>query len=409
MLQHIQTTLSKCIYHNLIPKKRLCSESVVQISRVLSCVQGIPKTMQARYLVYCRVTKNSPHVSLSVFREDPFKNILSIPVDGNGKNDRRQGRKDAGGNSCGPLLAMGAFSLFGLFKKEEINNTVVKIHQARIAHEELKFEEAERLYHEALDLLIEDRKGMALEEKEFLEKRTVIINGLANLALISGRIRVAEELFKDCMKGMILCGMEQTDNAIVECSLKISNVYAQQKRFAEAMAGYKFCVRTQEKKLTDKEAEAVDVDTLALYGLSLDNYARFLISRKEFAEAEKCLKQALVVSEQLSLMGEEAEQITLVILNNLATLFLHRNDYDNAQKNMERAVSLAEKAKLPELAAYYCNLGSIYVYKSRFDEAAKLCQMSKSLAAKRKDSETVSMADLCLQEIDTQKKKLKKK
>jgi hypothetical protein len=40
----------------------------------------------------------------------------------------------------GALLAMGAFSLFGLFKKEEINLPVVRIHQARIAHEESQFQ-----------------------------------------------------------------------------------------------------------------------------------------------------------------------------------------------------------------------------------------------------------------------------
>jgi tetratricopeptide (TPR) repeat protein len=249
---------------------------------------------------------------------------------------------------------------------------------------------------------------MVIEEKAFIEKRTVIINGLANLALISGRLRDAEELFKDCMKGMLLCGMEQTDNAIVEISLKLSNVYARQKRYAEAMAGYKFCVRTQEKKLLEKEHESVDADTLALYGLSLDNRARFLISRKEFTEAEKCLKEALKVSEALSVMGEDVEQTTLIILNNLATLFLQRNDYDNAQHHMEKAVRLAEKAKLPELAAYYCNLGSVYIYKARFEEAAQLCHKSKTLAAKRKDSETESKADLCLREVEIQKNKSKK-
>jgi len=61
----------------------------------------------------------------------------------------------------------------------------------------------------------------------------------------------------------------------------------------------------------------VDEDTLALYGMALDQQAQVLMAGDKLKEAEKLFREAVMVATKLH--GEKGEQV-LVVTNSLATV-----------------------------------------------------------------------------------------
>lgn len=64
-------------------------------------------------------------------------------------------------------------------------------------------------------------------------------------------------------------GKKEDDDAILEVSIKLASMYAQQSRDEEAETGFKFCLDAMRKKV--KESGGVlesDTNSLALLGLS---------------------------------------------------------------------------------------------------------------------------------------------
>ena len=61
----------------------------------------------------------------------------------------------------------------------------------------------------------------------------------------------------------------------------------------------------------------MDEDTLALYGMALDQQAQVLMAGDKLKEAEKLFREAVMVATKLH--GEKGEQV-LVVTNSLATV-----------------------------------------------------------------------------------------
>ena len=61
----------------------------------------------------------------------------------------------------------------------------------------------------------------------------------------------------------------------------------------------------------------MDEDTLALYGMALDQQAQVLMAGDKLKEAEKLFREAVMVATKLH--GENGEQV-LVVTNSLATV-----------------------------------------------------------------------------------------
>ena len=61
----------------------------------------------------------------------------------------------------------------------------------------------------------------------------------------------------------------------------------------------------------------VDEDTLALYGMALDQQAQLFMASNRLREAEKSFREAVLVATKLH--GEKGEQV-LVVTNSLATV-----------------------------------------------------------------------------------------
>jgi len=94
-------------------------------------------------------------------------------------------------------------------------------------------------------------KAWALCEKGDLEEgKTQIIDMQANVAFMRQDYKKAELLFKNVAQRLIYHQNHlQTDNSIVEISLKLAQIYKETGRFPEALAGFQYCVETQQKKV----------------------------------------------------------------------------------------------------------------------------------------------------------------
>lgn len=164
---------------------------------------------------------------------------------------------------------------------------------------------------------------------------------------------------------------------------------------SKAEEGYKFCVENLEQKV-NQENDRTD-DTLILCGLSLDIYARFLVSQNRLREAFSCFIKAYDIC--VEVFGKEYEHAA-VLLNDLGTV-------SNLLGNQERAVSFFEQAvtigeRLPEmkhLGSVYVNLGRMYLLKNMLSESEKACSEGRRSAIKYEDKETENEANKCLKEV----------
>lgn len=168
---------------------------------------------------------------------------------------------------------------------------------ARDAHNNGEFMQEEKLYHEALQHMQTIFEADECDEHYYLEAVTFIYDNLANLAMQTGQFVSADALFKETMKGCLQLGMEKTDNAIVEISIKLATIYAMLKRHDEAKEGFKFCIETQEAKV--KENPDADDDSLGLLGIASETYGRFMLLKKDFCEAEKHIARATEIGKKI--------------------------------------------------------------------------------------------------------------
>ncbi len=146
--------------------------------------------------------------------------------------------------------------------------------------------------------------------------------------------------------------MKQDDDAVIEISLKLAMIYAAKKLDDEAIAGYKYCINTLETRM--KTMKEVDTNTKALLGMSTDAYSRFLISRKQYKEALKCLTRALEIAE--SVFGDKHPQVA-VLLNDVATVLSLMQDYGHAKEKLKKAILIAEAIESEGLANSLLQLG----------------------------------------------------
>ena len=162
----------------------------------------------------------------------------------------------------------------------------------------------------------------------------------------------SERLFKEVMSRILSTGsVEKDDNKIIEMSLKLSRVYATWGEHEKAEIGYRFCIATQEKKIASGDAGE---DTMALWGMSKDWFAQYLLDRGKAAGAMDEFRSAYETCKEL--FGESHPQ-TLVLLNSLGTVASVMGDDMLAVSYFQRAVELAKAAEDENVATYYVNLG----------------------------------------------------
>ncbi|NWX86954.1 TTC19 protein, partial [Nothoprocta pentlandii] len=244
--------------------------------------------------------------------------------------------------------------------------------------------EAERLLHQALRLSHEAGDARAI---------AYTYSTMANVALMRGQLDDAEKLYKATMSHMLAGDTKEDDNAILEMSLKLASIYAAQKQHKLALAGYEFCILTLEEKIDKQKDLPEDVlpaeekaNTRLLLGMSLDGYARYLLSINQFSLAQKMYEKALQISSDVQ--GETHPQ-TVVLLNDLATVLDAQGHYDKAYSYVRRAADLAKETQHPEEHMVLNNLAAILMHKEDFLQAKQVYKEALKQAEQKGDAASV--------------------
>lgn len=297
--------------------------------------------------------------------------------------------------SCKSAMLAGLLSLLGLQEREPEDPLIHTIKLGILNLQRQDFNKAESMLHIALKMA---------QEREDRQAETYIFDVLANVAFEKGDYEKAEKLFVDVMKRSIAAGMPRDDNAIVEMSLKLAEIYDHRKDTKKAEQGYRFCIDAQEKKLEKKdylaclsELSDVEKDTLVLWARSTEAFGRHQLEQGRILEAQKCFEDALTVSKKVNGMGHE---VTLSLLNDVGTVASMLHDYDRALKLLKEAIALGRDIKSSNLAVFYCNLGGVLMEEGRsYAEAEDACREALKLANKTNNSEAAARSRDCLEEL----------
>ncbi|KAK6622763.1 hypothetical protein RUM43_008606 [Polyplax serrata] len=248
-----------------------------------------------------------------------------------------------------------------------------------------QYDKAEQILHVALKMAqdLQDEDGI-----------TYVYDVLANLAFQTRQFGKAKKLFTSVLQRLIAKGEPEDSNKVVDISLKIAKIFEETKEFGKAEQGFKFCIETLDNKLNTD-----DQDTLALWGMSMDWYARFLLDRNKKQEALVCFRKAYEMCVKVN--GVVHEQ-TVVLLNDLGTVASLIGDHESALNYLEKArdigMSLPEMKDLP---AIYINLGQLYLIREMYKESKLACQQGLKLAKQYGDDISVTEANECFNKISS--------
>ncbi|XP_030606926.1 tetratricopeptide repeat protein 19, mitochondrial isoform X2 [Archocentrus centrarchus] len=229
---------------------------------------------------------------------------------------------------------------------------------------------------------------------------------MANLAYVQGQLDGAEKLFKAAMSFMLAGGTPQDDNAVIEMSLKLATIYAEQNKAELAEHGFRFCMESLEAKLEKhkellgeeptEEQEALRKETRLLLGLCLDSRARYRASTLHLKQAGQDYQDALNICRQEQ--GETHPQ-TLVLMSDLATILDLQGHHDDALALVQQAVDLSRSVGHPDLHVLLGNMAGILLHTGRPDESVRFYQEALGLARQAGDQEAVDRIQEGLKEV----------
>uniref|UniRef100_A0A8C6HJ60 Tetratricopeptide repeat protein 19, mitochondrial n=1 Tax=Mus spicilegus TaxID=10103 RepID=A0A8C6HJ60_MUSSI len=248
---------------------------------------------------------------------------------------------------------------------------------------------------EAAELILHDALRLAYESD--------------NRKAITYTYDLAEQLFKATMSYLLGGGMKQEDNAIIEISLKLANIYAAQNKQEFALAGYEFCISTLEGKIEREKELAEDVmseetaNTYLLLGMCLDSCARYLLFSKQLSQAQRMYEKALQICQEIQ--GERHPQ-TIVLMSDLATTLDAQGHFDDAYIYMQRASDLAREINHPELHMVLSNLAAILIHRERYTQAKEIYQEALKRAELKRDEVSVQHIREELAELSRKSRRL---
>lgn len=285
-----------------------------------------------------------------------------------------------------------ALSLFSTKTEDEEqkkeSDLIIMIKRGILALKGGELKKAEQLLHVALKMAQETNNQQAV---------TYIFDLLANLAYQREEYPKAERLFRDVLQRLLSGGMPENDNAVVEISLKLASVYASQGDYEKAVQGFQFCIAIQEDKINKQGEANLDEDTLLLWAMSMDWYARFLLNLHKFELAKQHFLKAYEMSARVNGPGHSQ---TAVLLNDIGSVCSLQKNYTEAIEYLEKAITAAREAQSPEIGSFYVNLGTVYLQQGLHGEARRCCREGLTLSKKMKNKDGAEEAEICLAEIE---------
>ncbi|KAK5620028.1 hypothetical protein CRENBAI_003137 [Crenichthys baileyi] len=229
---------------------------------------------------------------------------------------------------------------------------------------------------------------------------------MANLAYIQGHLDSAEKLFKAAMSFMLAGGTPEDDNAVIEMSLKLATIYAEQNKAELAEHGFRFCMESLEAKLEKhkelpedektEEQEVLRKDTHLLLGLCLDSRARYRASMLHLNQAGEDYRKALDICRQEH--GETHPQ-TLVLMSDLATILDLQGRHDDALVLIQQAVDLSHSMEHPDHHVLLGNLAGVLLHTGRLEDSVRFYQEALGLARQAGDQAAVKQIQEGLKEV----------
>ncbi|XP_029970932.1 tetratricopeptide repeat protein 19, mitochondrial [Salarias fasciatus] len=311
------------------------------------------------------------------------------------------------------LLTALAFSLFGSSaesqkeeaqrKEEEI---ILLLKKAKLSVYRDQLDAASGFLHQAIVLAHQTHNNQAI---------IYTYSMMANLAYVQGQLDNAEKLFKAAMSFMLAGGTPQDDNAVIEMSLKLATIYAEQNRTELADHGFRFCTESLEAKLEKQkelpaeehteEQEALRKETRLLLGLCLDSRARYRASTRHLQQAGLDYQSALNICRQEQ--GDTHPQ-TLVLMSDLATILDLQGRHDDALALVQQAVDLSRSVGHPDQHVLLLNLAGILMHTGRLDDSVRVYKEALSMAQQVGDEEAVERIEEGLKEVKTRRSQEKK-
>nr|CAG4651848.1 EOG090X06TI [Triops cancriformis] len=255
-----------------------------------------------------------------------------------------------------------------------------------LAFQEGNAKKAEQILHVALK---------AAQDLQHTDGQTYIFDLLANIAYETGDYHKAEKVFKDVLSRLLAAGTPQDDNAIIHISTKLASLYGMMHEDDKAIEGFSFCVNSLQKKI---DQGIQDDDTLLLWALSVDWFARFLMSKNQYDQAFHYFHKAYEMSAKINGPGHEQ---TLVLLNDMGSVCSLKGDYEKAVHYLQQAIDQATP-DTEDLPSFYVNLGTVRLQQKLIEEARSSCQQGLQLAQRKKAVEAEHEAQACLDEIKKQ-------
>lgn len=168
--------------------------------------------------------------------------------------------------------------------------------------------------------------------------------------------------------------------------------------YRKAEEGFKFCVLSLQ---SNNEKGRCDEDTLLLWAMALDWYARFLVDVNRLPEAFEYFKKAYDLCVKINGVNNEE---TVVLLNDLGTICFVQNDLDNAISYLTQAVSIGNKLPdMEDFGSVLINLGTVYMKKGMMKEAKQVYQDALKNAKKHNNVQVLKEANTCLDELKSSK------
>lgn len=305
-------------------------------------------------------------------------------------------------------MAAVAFSLFGRSEEDERDEAqrkedelILLLKKAKLSIHRGQMNNASGFLHQAVALAHQLHNTQAIIYSYSL---------MANLAYVQGQLEQAEKLFKAAMSFMLSGGTPENDNAVIEMSLKLAAIYAEQNKLELAEHGFRFCIESLEEKLKkDKETATEELtedqltllkDTWLLLGLVLDSRARFRTSTSDLDQAELDYRRSLEIC---SKEQGEAHPQTLVLMSDLALVLDLQGKQEEALVLVQKAVDLSRTQDHPDQHLLLSNMASILLHSGDLEAAVRFYHEALVLARQHGDQEAVDHIQDGLKEVKTQR------
>ncbi|KAM6918261.1 tetratricopeptide repeat protein 19, mitochondrial [Xenentodon cancila] len=329
------------------------------------------------------------------------------------RGNSERGTGGGEGRRRGVLWAAVALSLFTSSNEDKRNEAqrkeddmILLLKKAKLSIHRGQLQAASSFLHQAVVLAHQTHNNQAI---------IYTYSQMANLAYVQGQLDGAEKLFKAAMSFMLAGGTPQDDNAVIEMSLKLATIYAEQNKAELAEHGFKFCTESLEAKLEkykelqeDEETEEKELlrkDTHLLLGLCLDSRARYQASMLHLNQARQDYQRALDICRQEQ--GETHPQ-TLVLMSDLATILDLQGHHDDALVLIQQAVNLSQSAGHPEQHVLLGNLAGILLHTGRLEDSVRFYKEALDLAWQAGDKEAMDRIQEGLQEVKKRKNQQEK-